>query len=184
MAEGWILGGNEQAIWLTKGECRVTFDIVVQTRKGRVYAMYFERDEIMPNCPEMVNAMADCKLTKKAPTMTIMEAHCKFGHANEDATRAAAKEMGIQIVWGGMKTCEACTVAKAKQKNVMQESKHVPASSDGRRMFLDLARVKKQAKEDKDITQPYWRIVVDERTNLKFSAFALCEEERHGRADV
>ena len=71
-----------------------------------------------------------------------------------------------------MKPCENCAIAKAKQKNVVQESLHVPTAASERRIFLDLARVRKKDEEtDKELVKPFWRIVVDERTNLKFTEF-------------
>ena len=43
--EGWILGGDKEAVWITKGKSKLTFDIVVKTPKGRVYAAYMrDRD--------------------------------------------------------------------------------------------------------------------------------------------
>ena len=41
--KGWKLGGDEKSIWLTKGNKTVTFDIMIHTPKGVVYAMYIKR---------------------------------------------------------------------------------------------------------------------------------------------
>jgi hypothetical protein len=40
---GWTLGGNADAIWLTKGDVEIKFDIKIPTPKGVLYAMYHER---------------------------------------------------------------------------------------------------------------------------------------------
>jgi hypothetical protein len=83
-------------------------------------------------------------------------------------TRAAAKEMGW-ILSGTWKPCKACAAGKAKQKNVPKESKHKPAKGENR-IFLDITMVKRM-KESPNVTKPNWRIMVDERTGMKFSDF-------------
>jgi hypothetical protein len=67
--------------------------------------------------------------------MSVNKAHDKLGHADEAATQKAAKEQGVKIVRGSMKSCAACTVGKAKQKNVPKTSEHKPATSDKEDFF-------------------------------------------------
>ncbi len=50
--------------------------------------------------------------------MPIAKAHALLGHHSEAIARKIAKELGWTISRGSMKPCEACTIAKAKQKNV------------------------------------------------------------------
>jgi hypothetical protein len=79
--------------------------------------------------------------------------------------------MGITVTRGTLGPCNACTIAKAKQKNVPKKSKHKAATkTDERRIFLDISSVKTN-KEGKKPTKPHWRIMVDERSTLKFSSF-------------
>jgi hypothetical protein len=67
-----------------------------------------------------------------------------------------------------MKVCEACTVAKAKQKNVPKESQETAiASKEEWCVFLDISAVKKM-KDGPKATKPNWLIVVDQRSTLKF----------------
>jgi hypothetical protein len=42
--ESWILSGDANAIWLTKGDIEIKFDIKIPTPKGLLYAMYHQRD--------------------------------------------------------------------------------------------------------------------------------------------
>jgi hypothetical protein len=87
---------------------------------------------------EIAGAMTDVQ------RMSIKEAHDKLGHADENAIRKAAKALEIETLRGTMKACEACAVAKAKQKNVPKESHETAiASKEERRMFLDISAVKK-----------------------------------------
>jgi hypothetical protein len=165
---GWILHGDRNQIKLTKGDKSVVFDIVIDTPKGAIYAMYLKRNT------ELASAAADGTMTtgrQQENQMTIKQAHDRFGHANEEATRAAAKHAGITITKGTLKVCEACAIAKARQKNVPKHNAtHEKARVFPERVFLDIATVKQKEDQPK-VTKPNWRIIVDEATNLKFSDF-------------
>jgi hypothetical protein len=155
---GWKLNGNKEAIWIEKDGKEVRFDIVIPTPKGALYCMYFKRASEM--------AMS---ATESGTKMNIMKAHDLLGHCSEEMTRETAKEMGW-ILSGTWKPCEACAAGKAKQKNVPKESEHKPATKGENRIFLDIATVKR-TKENPSVTKPNWRIMVDERTGMKFSDF-------------
>jgi hypothetical protein len=85
---------------------KIKFDIKVTTATGVVYCMYLQRDK------EIVNAVE----------YSINQAHERLGHSHEDATRATSIVLGIKLKRGVMKPCRACTVAKAKQKNLNKVS--------------------------------------------------------------
>ncbi len=71
--------------------------------------------------------------------------------------------MGIEITKGTLQVCEAYAMTKAKQKNVPKTSEHELATTDGRRVFLEIATVKKP-KGGQNVTKPNWCIVVDEHS--------------------
>jgi hypothetical protein len=50
--------------------------------------------------------------------MSINRAHQLLGHKSEANTRLTAKALGLTISRGSMEVCEACALAKAKQKGV------------------------------------------------------------------
>jgi hypothetical protein len=127
-------------------------------QQGLLFAMYFKRE------PEVAAATTDNKPTR----MGIMEARNKLGRSNEDSTCRMAAELGIQITQGKMKPCDVCAAAKAKQKNVPKDSDHEPATGSDRRIFLDIATIKK-TKKGPLVTKPNWQLMVDEQTRLKFS---------------
>ncbi|MGH7955289.1 MAG: reverse transcriptase domain-containing protein [Gloeomargaritales cyanobacterium] len=157
--DGWQLHGNADAIWITKGNKKVVFDVKISTASGAVYCMYFKRGN------ELANVMTD-----RTTAISVNEAHDKLGHAHEDAIRATAKALGWELKKGQMNPCDACASGKAKQKNVSKDSNHKPARSNAERLFLDISTIKSK---DDDIkpTKSNWRVMVDERTNLKFSNF-------------
>jgi hypothetical protein len=75
-------------------------------------------------------------------TMTIKQAHDRFGHNHEDATQAMAKHLGIRITQGKMKPCKGCTLAKAKQKNIPQvNSTQVHATKFGERIYSNILMI-------------------------------------------
>jgi hypothetical protein len=122
--------------------------------------MYFQRKI------EMSMSMMD-----SGTKMNITKAHELLGHCNEGMTQEATKNMGW-ILTGPWKECASCAVGKAKQKNVPKESEHAPATKEEEenRVFLDIATVKKP-KDGLKVNKPNWRIMVDERTGMKFSDF-------------
>ena len=72
-----------------------------------------------------------------------------------------------------MSPCEHCAIAKAKQKNVVKESKAEKATHPGERVYLDLSRVtvSKSDGSEFEINQKNWKIIVDECTGKKWSDF-------------
>ena len=107
----------------------------------------------------------------KRPTMNIREAHCKFGHAGEDATRKAAEACGYRIVRGSMAPCEACAKAKAKQKNLTKDSDHEPSTESNGRIYMDQMTLRAPKEATTVVTKPNWLMMVDEKTKMKFSTF-------------
>ena len=59
--------------------------------------------------------------------MNIIQAHAKFGHCNEAATRPAAKMLGFELTKG---TLPPCAAAKAKQKKVAESCDYQLAEAD------------------------------------------------------
>jgi hypothetical protein len=66
--------------------------------------------------------------------------------------------------------CEPCTEAKAKQKKLPRHPDAPPSIKDEKRIYLDIATIKKTKKGPK-VYKGNWRIMMDEHTQLKFSDF-------------
>jgi hypothetical protein len=43
MIKNWILGGDENSIWLEKGRNKIVFDIKIATSTGAIYCAYMKR---------------------------------------------------------------------------------------------------------------------------------------------
>jgi hypothetical protein len=152
MINNWILGGDENSIWLEKGRSKMVFDIKITTSTGAIYCAYMKRKL------ELTNMSTDG--TRKEVTYTVFE----------DTTRAMADVIGMKLRKGGMGTCLACTIGKAKQKDVKKKSEGAKSKEPGGRVYLDISTVKDK-KGEPNITKNNWRIMVDESTNLKISHF-------------
>jgi hypothetical protein len=102
--------------------------------------------------------------------MSVDEAHCKLGHMSIQATKAFANTLNWKLT-GTPQVCKACAEGKAKQKNVVARTK--PSNDGDGRIFLDISSVNNtEYPEVEIIPKPYWRIIVDKRTQLKFSDFS------------
>jgi hypothetical protein len=93
-----------------------------------------------------------------------------LGHLSEDSVRQTEKVLEWTISVGCLKPCDSCAAGKAKQKNVSNNSDHITAKKNNKRIFLDIATLRSPP-EGPNVTKPNWRIMVDERTQLKFSDF-------------
>lgn len=160
MKNGWTLHGSEDEISIEKGDLKIVFDLKIPTAKGYLVAGYIKRH---------VEAAATTVQTKVK--MTAMAAHERLGHINENETRKIAKALGWELKPGEMGVCESCTIAKAKQKNVVKASKHVPAEKPNERIYLDIATIKKPEGSFPMSTNNVWRIMVDECTQMKITDF-------------
>ncbi len=54
--------------------------------------------------------------------MSIEQAHAILGHVSKGTTQQTAATLRILITRGTLKTCKLCAIAKAKQKNMNNES--------------------------------------------------------------
>ena len=71
--------------------------------------------------------------------MNIEQApHAILGHSREGKARQTAAAFRILITRGALKTCESCAIAKAKQKNMNDESEGEKADKYNGRVYHDI----------------------------------------------
>eukprot|EP00957_Ditylum_brightwellii_P081628 6209566-Ditylum_brightwellii.AAC.1 len=93
---GWMLHGDGNSIWITKGSSKVAFDIKIQMKEGMIFAAYIER--IQGN--EVANIGTDSR-----PFMyNVNKVHGLLGHPDKGRTRSAVKNLGWVITRGQMGT--------------------------------------------------------------------------------
>jgi hypothetical protein len=171
--EGWILSGNSDAIWLTKGDVEIRFDIKIPTPKGVLYAMYHQRATEIAAPTVIVPNQETPTVAAVAPTpkrMSVKKAHDMLGNINEKAVRKTAIALGWELTRGTLGVCEPYTEAKAKQKSLPRHPETPPSTKNESHIYLDIATIKKTENGPK-VHKGNWRIMVDERTQLKFSDF-------------
>jgi hypothetical protein len=75
MINNWILGGDENSIWLEKGGNKIVFDIKITTSNGAIYCAYLKCKIELTN-----NVVADGK--RKKIKYSVLEAHERLGHSD------------------------------------------------------------------------------------------------------
>ena len=71
LKDKWELGWNENAMWLTKGNQKLMFNIKIPTPKGFLFAMFFNR------------TLEHAHITvSKGTRLSIQKAHEYLGHLN------------------------------------------------------------------------------------------------------
>ena len=136
--QGWVLGGDKNNLWITKGRRTIRFDIKIETPEGCVFAMYVTRERES----EMGTVAAENN-NNKTTTMTFRQAHDRLGHMSDATTRETAKQLGLHITKTQTLPCAACAAGKAKQKNI-KRAETTKQKIGQRRAYLDIATIKKR----------------------------------------
>jgi hypothetical protein len=161
--DGWKLHGDSKRIWLRKGNNKIIFDICIPTPEGLILAMHFHLQtstEVSAASPEQ---------PKK---ISIQALHDQLGHMNETMCRKVAKALDWEVKKGSLAVCLSCLIAKAKQKNINIDRKGNETKPDGlNRLFLDIGSIKQPKTILTEVTWWNCRIMVDEKTQLKFVDF-------------
>ena len=162
LMNGWELAGNKDAITLSKGNAKVTFDIKIHTAKGVIYAVYIKRTSPQVEANGAIVAARTLK-------MNIRQAHDRLGHIGEDMTRSIAEQLGWTLTRGTLGVCQGCAEAKAKKKSVPQATDGLLPTPDKRRYSLDLSTLMDSHCGKR--TRWVWRILIEQLTQFKFTDF-------------
>ena len=172
LEDGWTLGGNANAIWITKGKLKVTFDIKIKTPKGAIFAIYLKRK--VNDDKEVAAVMPD-----KNKSISTTVAHGLTGHINETDSKKIVKHLGYKVSRGSAPKCEPCAQSKAKQKSLPSRITVIKkvvqpkaiAATVNEHIHLDISTIKAPAKLNIKVIRPNWRLMMDERTGMKWSDF-------------
>ena len=165
LVKGWTLGGTHEYISVTSPDgVEIKFDIVIKTPKGQVYAVCMKR------LNELTAVSADGTETKIRPNISINEAHAKLGHCSQTLTRITAEHLKVGIIKNKpFRTCTACGMGKAKQKNV-PKSVESDEPAIGERLHGDISTIRKKH-DNKSYVRPNWFMLIDAASGMKFSSF-------------
>ena len=138
------------------------FDIMLSTADGEG-AVFCAR--IKP-----LSATTHCEMAA-ATVVSVQQLHSRLGHCSEEATKKAAKQIGIELTPGSLGACESCAIGKAKQKNVPKTTESEQREDGGkRRLYLDISSIKNK-KGQAVVYHRHWHMMVFGGFNLKFSTF-------------
>ena len=111
LMKGWKMRGDEKGITMTKEPNKIIrFNTIVKTAKGMLFCVRIK-------CSDEIGMSALDENSKDwTKIMNIQRLHDELGHMGEQACRKIAKQCDIKLTKNTFKTCEACAVAKARQK--------------------------------------------------------------------
>jgi hypothetical protein len=131
LKNGFNLSNDGEIIKLSKGNVTLTFDKVVR------------KNGFVPGI-KLLQVLGDVRTsvleTKKRNTIDVNNLHKVLGHCGEVNNRLTGKAYGYEVT-GKFDVCEACSIAKARQKNINKEWKRV-SSIHGERFMLTLVQSK------------------------------------------
>jgi hypothetical protein len=186
--EGWLLHGDEERIWLTKGDRTLLFDIKISTRKSVLYCAYLKRNGCDGIGLNRINALqareseyAQANLgmitsvSNPSNTIPIEVAHSRLGHMSVELTRSIAKHLRWNLSRGNLKPCAHCAVGKARQAPIKPPEDAAPVD-DTHHVYLDLSSLKLTEEEKKagatlGTSFPHWRVLIDGLTGFCLSIF-------------
>ena len=109
---GYKMSGDKNGLRYTKGGHKLKFNMKVKSPKGMLLCAR------LTHTADEVGGVANTTQYKPTKTVSIVKAHDKLGHMDEEATRKTAKQLGWTITRGTLPKCESCAKGKAKQKKV------------------------------------------------------------------
>jgi hypothetical protein len=118
---GFNLSNDGEIIKLSNGNVTLTFDKVMRTKNGFV-------PEI-----KLLQVLGDVGTsilgTKKRDTIDVNNLHKILGHCGEVNARLTGKAYGYEVT-GEFDVCEACSIAKARQKTSTKNGKEEAQSME------------------------------------------------------
>jgi hypothetical protein len=114
LKNGFNLGNEDVVMKLMKGNTTLYFNRILKTKNSFVSGI-----KLLPILGNNIATTA-VEASKVKPKININNLHKIVGHCGEVATRMTGKSFGYDVM-GDYKTCEACSVAKARQKNVRHQ---------------------------------------------------------------
>ncbi len=131
----------------------------------------------------MINNKVDNQMIKSVKELTpaikmnIEQVHAILSHSSKDIMQQTAAALDMQITRDALKTCEPCAIAKAKKKNLNNNSEGVKANKFNGRLYPGIATVK-ECNEDKKLgCKTMWHIMAEETVNFKQSTFFVYKSE-------
>ncbi len=173
-----MTGNKKDGITVEKGTQVIKFDFRVETPKGVLWCAYIKQPESngeiaagMSNNKSINQTKESVQKLTPAIKMNIERAHAILGHSSKETMQRMAAALGMGITRGTLKTCKSCAIAKAKQKNLNNESEGAKADRFNGQLYHNIATVKESGKDKSLSHRMVWRITAKETVNFKQSTF-------------
>jgi hypothetical protein len=148
LKNGLNLSNYGEIIKLSKGNVTLTFDKVVRTKNGFVPGI-----KLLQVLGDVGTSVLE---TKKCETIDVNNLHKTLAHCGEVNTRLTGKAYGYEVT-GKFDVCEACSVAKLRQKNINKEWKG-GSSILGERLYVDISSIKGTSFGG----AKFWALIIDD----------------------
>ena len=117
LKNGFNLGNDGERIKLMKGNVTIVFDRFLTSKNGFVPGIKMKQ---LLN--DVSTTAVESKKEKLKNMIDVNNLHKILGHCGEASARLTGKALGYEII-GTYDTCEACSIGKARQKNVNKDWK-------------------------------------------------------------
>jgi hypothetical protein len=159
---------NARNIWfkiiIRKENFELDFNVKIQTAKGVLCGIKnFNQKEF---CGVAENAMTT--------NISIMEAHDKLEHIGVQAVKLISVKLWWELT-GKQQRYVACAEGIACQKDIIAKVKILVKTTENSTkgcVYLDISWIRSTKFQDiEKVNKPFWRIIVDEQAQLKYSEF-------------
>jgi hypothetical protein len=182
LKDGFNLSNYGKIIMLLKGNVTLTFDKVVKTKNGFVPGI-----KLLQVLDDVGTSVLE---TKKRNTIDVDNLHKILGHCGEVNASLTGKAYGNEVT-GKFDVCEACSVSKARQKNINKERKG-GRSIRGERLYVDISSIKGNrfggakfwALMIDDLSFYCWRYFLKKKDKLKYKVVELNKELKNENIQV
>ncbi len=173
LLKGYKLEGTKHSLTLCDKTRLIVFAIMVHTPNGVLYCARFTRKlgKSETANPVVQGEEDSLKIAKKILKVNIKWAHDCLGHLSKDVTCKIAAQLGMELSRIAFKTCEACAIGKAKQRNIPKEALSKKATIFNGRLGHDLSKIKAPEGMEVTINKSNWHIMVDKAMGFKRNTF-------------
>ena len=159
--KGFQIGNKGRVIYLQKGDFKIAFDKVFETKTGFISGI-----DLKPRSDESAQAALEA-----GREININDLHQRLGHPSEESVRKTAKLLDLKVT-GKFTKCENCAISKARRKNLNKEP--VDRSVEkGNRLFIDISSIKSTSFGGKK----FWLLALDDFSDYSFSFFLKSKDE-------
>jgi hypothetical protein len=156
---GFTLANDGVIVSLAKQHVTLTFDVLIKT----VGDGCITGDMMKPIVKKRIHDGYAHTSIGMERSLDINHLHKVFGHCGLETLKSTSKMYGLKHS-GNFETCEECTVAKARQKNLNKSwlnSSDVP----GERLYIDISSIAEKSFRG----AKFWALIIDNYSDYCWS---------------